>query len=321
MANTVGTVGGSNLDHDFQIEYNEVWNASLEREMGAGAVLSLMYVGSRTVHADSGTVLNVPIPGPGAIAARRPISQLSQINDIRWNGWATYHAVTVAARRRLASGLMFDANWTWSHSIDDASDPGATLNETNLPQNVYDLGAEKASSSFDHRHRLAVSFIYELPPASRGPRWVRELLTGWQAGGNFTAQTGAPFTVNISSDQANIGAGPAQRPNISGDPNRGPKTAQRWFNTDAFSLPSLYTFGNSPRNAVIGPGLEEFDFSLQKDFPFTESVKLQFRAEAYNLINHPNFNIPNRTAFTANFGSISSAQDSRQLQFALKLVF
>jgi len=320
-ANTVGTVGGNNLDHDFAIEYNEVWNASLEREMGASMVLSVMYAGSRTVHADSGTVLNVPLPGPGAIAARRPIPQLSQISDIRWNGWATYHAVTFAARRRLAGGLMFDANWTWSHSIDDASDPGATLNESNIAQNVYDLGAEKASSSFDHRHRLALSFIYEFPQVSRGPAWVRGFITRWQAGGNFTAQTGPPFTVNISSDQANIGAGPAQRPNIAGNPNGGPKTPQQWFNTGVFSLPALYAFGNSPRNGVIGPGLEEFDLSLQKEFPLAEPVKLQFRAEAYNLINHPNFNIPSRTAFTANFGSISSAQDSRQFQFALKLVF
>jgi hypothetical protein len=127
--------------------------------------------------------------------------------------------------------------------------------------------------------------------------------------------------VNISSDQANIGAGPAQRPNMSRDPNNGPKTPGEWFNTSRFSLPALFTFGNAPRNAVIGPGLTEFDLSLQKDFGLTESAKLQFRAEAYNLFNHPNFNIPNRTAFTANFGKISSAQDARQLQFALRLVF
>jgi hypothetical protein len=265
--------------------------------------------------------LNVPLPGPGTIAARRPIPQLSQISDIRWNGWATYHALTLSAKRRLAKGLMFDANWTWSHSIDDASDPGVTLNETNLPQNVYDLSAEKASSSFDHRHRVVVSFIYHLPLAKDPPIWTQRVFGNWQAGGSFTAQSGAPFTVNISSDQANLGTGPAQRPNISGDPNAGPKTPKQWLNTTVFSLPALYTFGNSPRNGVIGPGLEEFDLSLQKDIQLTESVKFRFRAEAYNVFNHPNFNIPNRTAFTANFGSISSAQDSRQLQFAFKLLF
>ena len=319
--NPTGTVSGNNLDHNYQIEYNEVWNFTLERELTSGTVLSAAYIGSRTVHADSATVLNVPEPGPGAIGARRPIPQLSQISDIRWNGWATYHAFTLSGRRSFSKGLMFDANWTWSHSIDDASDPGATLNETNLPQNVYNGAGEKASSSFDHRQRVVVSFIYEVALPKGSSRWIKALLGQWQAGGNFTAQSGAPFTVNIASDQANIGAGPAQRPNISGNPNDGPRTPQEWFNTSVFSLPQLYTFGDASRNSLIGPGLQEIDFSLQKNIPVRERVKLQFRAEAYNLVNHPNFNVPNRTAFTANFGTISSAQDSRQLQLALKLSF
>jgi hypothetical protein len=316
----LGTVGGNDLNHDFQIEYNEVWNLNLERELGRGTVLSIAYIGSRTEHADSSTVLNVPDPGPGNISARRPIPQLSQFTTIRWDGWATYHALALDIKRRLSRGLTFDVNWTWSHSIDDASDPGPTLNEANLPQNVYDTTSEKASSSFDHRHRAVVSLVYQIPAPSK-TRWIEAVLGQWQTGSYFTAQSGAPFTVNISSDQANIGAGPAQRPNVSGDPNNGPRTPQQWFDTSAFSLPALYTFGNAPRNALIGPGLEEFDFSLQKDIAVKEPVRLQFRAEAYNLLNHPNFNIPNRTAFTPNFGSISSAQDSRQLQFALKLLF
>jgi hypothetical protein len=317
---SLGTVGGNDLNHDFKVEYNEVWNLNLEREIGQGTVLSIAYIGSHTVHADSSTVLNVPEPGPGGISPRRPIPQLSQFDTIRWDGWSTYHAFAIGLKRRFSRGLTFDANWTWSHSIDDASDPGATLNEANLPQNVYDTTSEKASSSFDHRHRAVVSLVYQIPTPLKTP-WVKAVLDQWQAGGYFTAQSGAPFTVNISSDQANVGAGPAQRPNVAGDPNNGPKTPHQWFDTSAFLLPALYTFGNAPRNAVIGPGLEEFDFSLQRDIIVKEPLMLQFRAEAYNLLNHPNFNIPNRIAFTPNFGSISSAQDSRQIQFALKLLF
>jgi hypothetical protein len=185
---------------------------------------------------------------------------------------------------------------------------------------VYDGAAEKASSSFDHRHRAVVSLVYQLP-APANTAWVKALLGQWQAGGYFTAQSGAPFTVNIASDQANIGAGPAQRPNVSADPNNAPHSPQQWFDTSAFSLPALYSFGNAQRNGVIGPGLQELDVSLQKDIALREPLRVQFRAEAYNLFNHANFNIPNRIAFTPNFGSISSAQDSRQLQFALKLLF
>jgi len=182
------------------------------------------------------------------------------------------------------------------------------------------MGAEKATASFDHRHRVALSFVYQIPGASKN-KWMRAALGEWQLGGSFTAQSGAPFTVNVASDQANIGAGPAQRPNVSSDPNAGPRTPDRWFNTSAFALPAQFTFGNAPRNAVIGPGLQEFDFSLQKQIAVTDSARLQLRVEAYNVLNHPNFNIPNRTAFTANFGKISSAQDARQLQIALKFLF
>lgn len=324
--NTLGTTGANNLNHVFRVEYNEVWNLSLERELAGGTMFSASYIGSRTVHADSATVLNVPVPAPGAIAQRRPIPQLSQFNTIRWDGWATYHAFSLAAKRRFTRGLMFDANWTWSHSIDDASDPGPTLNEANVPQDVRNMGAEKATSSFDHRHRLVLTVIYQLPAFHRAPPkafpWLSGALDQWQVGGYFTAQSGAPFTVNLASDQANIGLGPAQRPNVSGDPNAGPKTPEKWFATSSFSLPALYTFGSASRNPVVAPGLQEFDISLQKEFGVhRELARMQFRAEAYNLFNHPNFNIPNRTAFTANFGRISSAQDSRQLQFALKLIF
>jgi hypothetical protein len=319
--NALGTAGGANLNHDFMVEYNEVWNVNLEREFTQSTTLALAYIGSRTFHADSSTVLNVPTPGPGEIGLRRPILQLSQFNTIRWDGWAKYDAFTVNLTRRLTGGLGFGLNWTWSHSIDDASDPGATLNETNLPQNVYDRRSEKATSSFDHRHRLVVSFMYQIPIPKNASRWARAAFGQWLASGYFTAQTGAPFTVNIASDQANIGAGPAQRPNVLGDPNVGPKTPDRWFDTSVFALQPLFTFGNAPRNAVTGPGLQEVDLSLQKEVPLAERAKLQIRAEAFNLLNHPNFNIPNRIAFTPNFGRISSAQDSRQLQLALKLTF
>jgi hypothetical protein len=319
--NAVGTAGASNVNHDFKIEYNEVWNFNLERELPSGMTFSAAYIGSHTVHADSSTVLNVPVPGPGAVGPRRLIPQMSQFTTIRWDGWATYHAVTLKIARRLTSGLMFDANWTLSHSIDDASDPGTTLNENNLPQDVNNMAAEKASSSFDHRQRGVIQFIYSVPFAKQATGWNRFLFAEWQASGDFTAQSGAPFTVNVSTDQANIGAGPAQRPNVSGDPNNGPKTPDQWLDASVFSLPALYTFGNAPRNVGIGPGLAEFDASLQKRFEVHERIKLLFRAEAYNIANHPNFNIPNRIALTPNFGKISSAQDSRQMQLALKLVF
>ena len=205
---------------------------------------------------------------------------------------------------------------------DDASDPGGTTFEANLPQDVNNLPAEKALSSFDHRHRFVSSFVYEFPWGRGLDGWRKNLLAGWQISGVVTLQTGAPFTVNLGVDQANIGAGPAQRPNLLRDPNLSSgRSPERWFDTSAFTLPAAFTFGNAGRNIVFAPGYSDVDFSLQKDTNLTEAVRLKFRVETFNLFNHPNFDVPNRIAFTPNFGRIFSADASRQIQFGLKLEF
>jgi hypothetical protein len=320
---STGAVGGNDLNHNFKIEYNEVWNANVEQEVAPNTTVGIAYIGSRTVQADSSTVLNVPVPGAGSIGPRRPIPSMSAFNTIRWDGWATYHALTAKVTRRMNRGLMFDANWTWSHSIDDASDPGGTTNESNLPQDVRNMAAEKGDSSFDHRHRFVVNFVYNLPFADKSVGFIHALFAQWQASGDYTIQSGAPFTVNTSSDPANNGLAASQRPNISGNPNAGPRDPAQWFNASVFSVPAAFTFGNLPRNAMVGPGLQAFDLALQKDFSLSEATRLQFRWESFGLFNHPNFNIPNRT-FTptsTSFGKITSAQDPRVMQFALRLTF
>jgi hypothetical protein len=108
---------------------------------------------------------------------------------------------------------------------------------------------------------------------------------------------------------------------VTGNPNAGPKTATQWFNTAAFSLPAAFTFGNAPRNVVIGPKFVNLDASLQKEWAIRESKNLQFRVDAFNLLNHPNFNLPGRIFGASNFGVISSALDPREMQFALKFEF
>jgi hypothetical protein len=230
------------------------------------------------------------------------------------------------------------ANYTWSKMIDDASDAGGTESESNTPQNVYDyFFSERALSSFDHRHRLTASVVYPLP-FTLGVGALRTLTEGWQLSGIFTAQTGAPFTVNIGSDNANVGVGPAQRPDYLRNPNlESGRTPLRWFDTGAFAMPAPFTFGNARRNQVFAPGEVQLDAALQKEFAIRgEAVRLQFRTEAFNLLNRPNFNLPNRIFVPdpnpapgqpvgpdpdSPFGRITSARDARQLQFGLKLLF
>ncbi|HEV2446266.1 MAG TPA: carboxypeptidase regulatory-like domain-containing protein, partial [Candidatus Sulfopaludibacter sp.] len=112
-----------------------------------------------------------------------------------------------------------------------------------------------------------------------------------------------------------------ERPNLAGNPNNGPKVPAEWFNTAAFAVPAPYSLGNSGRNVVTGPGLANVDLSLQKQWPLRESQFVEMRVDAFNALNHPNFNLPGRILGAANFGVITSAQDARELQFALKFVF
>lgn len=327
-SNPNGAIGANGVNHNFQIEYNEAWNATVEKSLSTNTTLSAQYVGSRTVHADSSTAVNLPIPGAGGVQGRRPFLNLNSYVTLRWDGWASFNGFTVRAAHRLSHGLSLDASYTLSHSIDDASDAGTTNAEYNLPQNIYahNLALEKADSSFDHRNRFVGNVLYDLPFARGANGLVRAVAEGWRATGILIAQSGAPFTVNLSAanDVANIGlvnGTNLERPNVTGDPNAGPKTSTKWFNTGAFSLPSAFTFGNAPRNDVVGPRLVNLDASLQKEWALRESMNLQFRVDAFNLLNHPNFNLPGRFFGASDFSVISGAQDPREMQFALKLEF
>jgi hypothetical protein len=321
LANGNGTIGGTTMDHDFQTEYAKNVTLGFQRAVTTSTIVDVSYLGSWVTAADSSTVLNAPQPGPGPIAPRRPIPALSNISDIRWNGYSIYHGVTVKLARHLARGLAYSASYTLSTAIDDASDPGATVAETNLPQNVYDLAAERAPSSFDHRHRFVANAIYALPdPVGTGV--MAALGRQWRVNGIVTLQSGSPFTVNLGTDRANIGSGPAQRPTVSCDPNAfaNPGPAE-WFNTSCFSLPAPYTFGNAGRNSVLGPGYADVDVGVERDMSFARGPHVQLRWEIFNLLNRVNFDTPNRTFGAANFGRIFSAEPALQMQLSVKVLY
>jgi hypothetical protein len=323
-ANPTGAYGANSVNHSFAIEYNEVWNAAVQRAVGSSTTIEAEYVGSRTVHADSSTAVNVPMTFGGP----RPYPSLNAFTTIRWDGWATFNGLTLKAVRRFTNDFSFYSTYTWSKSMDDASDAGTTNAEYNLPQNVYAPALEKADSSFDHRQRLTANAVYALPFAKSSHGWLHRAAAGWRASGILTIQSGAPFTVNLSSasgqDVAHIGlvnGNNIERPDLISNPNNAPQTASEWFNTSAFVLPAQDTFGTAGRNVVTGPGLASLDLSLQKEETIHERIRLQFRLDVYNSLNHANFDLPGRIFGASNFGVITSAEDPRELQFALKLSF
>ncbi|MGA7791924.1 MAG: carboxypeptidase regulatory-like domain-containing protein [Candidatus Acidiferrales bacterium] len=327
-----GSFSGNNVNHDFKIEYNNVWNLSIERSLSSTTALQAQYIGSYTVHADNETYQNLfpdscLNPATGCTHSR-PIPQMSGFPSVTWDGWEKYHALAVTFTQRLWRGLTVNSNYTWSKALDDASNPGPDNAEPNFPQDPANLAAEKGLSDFDHRHRFVTNFLYQIPFLKNSEGWVHTAFGEWQVGGIWTLQSGAPFTVNLPTDVANNGeplSAPSQRPNLVCNPNSGPKTTLDWFNTSCFAAPAPITYGNAGRDIVIGPGLDDFDATVQKEFPVRENMRLQFRLDVFDFFNHPNFNAPigaGRTFSTSSsFGAITSANDPRDMQFSLRLAF
>jgi hypothetical protein len=327
-----GSFGANNINHDFKIEYNNVWNLSIERSLSSTTSFQAQYVGSYTVHADNETYQNLfpdsclnPVAGCSHV---RPIAAMSGFPSVTWDGWEKYHALMLTLTQHFWHGLTVNSNYTWSKALDDASNPGADNAESNFPQDPANLAAEKGLSDFDHRHRFVTNFLYQIPLLKNSQGWIHTAFGEWQMGGIWTLQSGAPFTVNLSTDVANNGeplSGPSQRPNLTCNPNSGPKTAAEWFNTSCFATPAAFTYGNAGRDIVIGPGLDDFDATLQKQFPIRESMNLQFRLDIFDFFNHPNLNAPvgagRLLSTSSSFGAITSAQDPRDMQFSLRLAF
>ena len=321
--NSTAAIGANGVTHNFAIEYNEVWNAALEKQLTTNTSIEIDYIGSRTVHADSSTVENVP----SVFGGLRPYPQLAAFNTIRWDGWATFNAVDLRYSHRLSRGLSFKSSYMWSKAIDDASDTGTTNAEYNLPQDPFAMPLEKGLSSFDHRQRFTIDAVYDLPFGSDISRFAHSLIGGWRLSEILMAQTGSPFTINLSSSQTQnispiglVNGNNLERPNLIASP-KGPETPSEWFNTAAFAVPLPGTYGTAGRNIVTSPGLFGLDVSLQKEQAIFESFKVQFRFDVYNAMNHPNFSLPGRIYGAANFGVITSAADPRELQFAVKLLF
>jgi hypothetical protein len=174
------------------------------------------------------------------------------------------------------------------------------------------------------------SGVYQLP-FGRGKaylgnsnRFTQALLGGWNVGWILTMNSGQPFSIGSGGDPANVGGG-SQRAQVVGDPNSGfNQSVQEWFNTAAFVLPAAYTFGNEGKNNMTGPAFKNLDFNATKNFSLTERFTLQFRSEFFDILNHPNFGLPDGTVTDSAFGVISSTANpnsNREIQFSLTLLF
>jgi len=353
-----GVVQGNMISPNFRDGYMQQWNADLQYEVGPNWMIDLAYVGSKGTHLANVIDQNQanPLTGP-------PYGQFSSVLTVESNASSSYQSMQFRSEKRVSHGLTFLAAYTFSKSMDDISSIFGGSVGSGLPQNSQNLSGDRGLSDFNTKHRLSLSFVYDVPFRrmwAQGPRWSRALLDNWQAGGILTAQSGSPFTVVLTGAPAASAAafGNPERPDLVGNPNQaGPVAAnptcqapaqvgtpQNWFNQCAFAQPAAEpfgpAFGTEGRNILTGPGYTNLDFSLAKSIPLrAERHRLQLRGEFFNLLNHPNFDIPNHTfdlttcaqnntllCPTGNYGSILSAnaygnKPPRQIQVSVKYIF
>lgn len=314
------------------------WSFIIEHQLPSQTVLSAGYVGQH------GTHLVVPMPYfqrrllPDGTTERSPylagnpqLSQIAQISGTESNGNQRYDSLQVQLRKRYSAGLEYQLSYTFSKGMSDAigyyGEGGQAASQSAYWQYLYDRRAEWGPTYFDAKHMLTFVHTYELPFGKGkmfGSDWnsaVNGVLGGWQLGGILTLRSGFPLTVTASDRSGTISRGP--RADRIGD-GEGPKDVgpgTTWLDRSAFKEPVQGTLGNSGVGVVRGPGLHQYDLSLQKVFPIKEQWKLEFRTEFFNLTNTPQFSSPNRSASSVTFGEITGAQGERNIQFALRLVF
>ena len=334
--------------------YMQHWSFGGQYELRHDLGLELAYVGSKGTHLLGSQDNNQSEPGGAP-----PYPQFGALATIATARASRYDSMELQLDKRFERHLTFLLAYTWSKSIDNGSEYIGSDVEGQYPQDSHDLAGERGLSAFDARNRWVNSFIYDLP-FGKGRRWMNgsslaaSALGGWQVTGIVALQSGTPFTINRVGYQSytTLITG-TDRPDQISDPmapgpvpsNPDPachatisqggraadhtRTTATWFNPCAFSDPNLLgekRFGTAPRNSVIGPPLHEPDLSVSRTFAIWGERRLLARADAFNIVNHPNWGIPIRIFDSQNFGAIQYANEfgnrpPRQIQLALKLNF
>jgi len=311
--------------------YYENWNIIVQQQLPGNFLLQTGYVGGVGHHLFDRYQINLINP----LTGKRPLAQFSQFGFKGNDANNTFSAWQTSLTRRFTGGFLWQTQYMWSHGITDAS---IGAGESVTIQNMSCRACDRSDSPYDIRHTMTSNAIYELPFGA-GKRFLNDrdvasrVLGGWELSGIATASTGRPVNITIkrSASQLLDGNTSSQRPNLVPGVSiyAANQTIDNWFNPAAFMLPAKGTWGNLGRNIARGPGYYEFDTALQKKFALTERFNLSFRAEAFNLFNHPVYASPSGNISSSNFGRITSLLNSgavgtgtpRRLQFTLRLNF
>ncbi|MGH9402055.1 MAG: carboxypeptidase regulatory-like domain-containing protein [Terriglobia bacterium] len=319
------------LDPNSTQGYAEEWNLTVERQFRPNLGLSVSYVGNHQLGVMATYQANPAVYGPGAteanVQSRRLYPLFGALADAS-SSWehGNYNGLQVSVTNHFQHGLTVLANYTYAKCMDNDSGGtiGADAGGGDAFNDKFNLNDGFGRCDFDHTNSSNVSLVYNLPQENRLKGFAGKLVNGWQATSIITARTGGPFTVSTGVDQSRTGQPNSDTADqISADTARpaGANQLQEWFNTAAFVKNTLGQFGNVGRNSLFGPGAWNVDSGFVKITPITERIQSEFRVEMFNLFNHPNFNNPNSTETSAQFGQIRGASSPRVLQFVMKLTF
>ena len=329
---------------DSRWPYIQNWFLSVQRQLIKDTVIELAYNGNHSLRLPILADYNQAFPNqPGqtlGVQARRPIPTFGPITWLDPAGNNHYNGFSARLEHHFAQGLYFVNSFTWGKALGDseqALEYYAGYYQAN-PQNIHNLAAEKGPSSFDVKLNDVASVVYQLPfgrSRKHGANWnpaLDAVLGGWEVTSINTAHSGTPLNVFYAPSTANDITGLSndyrgqafQRANVTGSAVSQSRSAMlnTYFAGYTFTTPPANApFGNLGRNAFRAPNFEQWDFSADKYFTIRESIRLQFRSEFFNLLNHTNFGIPDTKTTDSAFGTIRSTYPARQIQFALKAIF
>ena len=284
------------------------------------------------VHLRRLTTYNAAPPGPGSTSTRRAFPALGgTVQNMNAPSHSDYHGLQLRFQQRFRDGFTLLSSFAWAKSLDNGSGIRTTDGDSLTPSDNYNLKGERGLSAFDFRKRLTTSTLYELPFGKgkrllgSAPGAVDAVLGGWQMGTILTLQDGFPNTATCGFGSVQNSDTTCYPDSLGINPNlpRDQQDARHFFNTAAFvdRVPGAgFRYGTSGRNTIIGPGIIDWDFSATKRFRIAEHRNVEFRAEFFNIPNHPIFGQPGVSPGTASYGVIGGTKvDSRQLQFGLKL--
>jgi hypothetical protein len=320
--------------------YAEQYLLNIQKQLGQNWSFEVGYQGAQSRHLYGFRNINIATPagyvpnGTGtSVKFRTPFANMGGIQYVHDEGTGNYNGFSAKATRRFSRGFDLISSYTFSKSLDDTSGVRVQGNDILFPQDNRCLPCDYGPSAFDVKHRIVISALYELPigPGRLIPAQNRALVAligGWRLGGIFTHQTGAIATPQDGSDRSGIqgAGGNYDRPDATGTSpylHGDAKTLNDWVNPAAYRLAPVGFFGNVSRGSYTGPGFTNIDAALHKvvQMPYNEKHQLSIRFEAFNALNHPNWNTPNMTITSPTFGRISGTGAMRQLQLAAKYQF